>query len=251
MSPLSQASPVLYAPFWPYSENRADAPCRCCNPTETIENGWWKCQQTRQEWYIVEPSTQQTCWADIADEEFAAIESTITPQQRAKREQEAAELAAARALAAQANRMFCYAEDQKHLNSRGKGRDRHIDKVDSPCKFLYCDEKAPKSQWTTNAKGERCAPMRQGLTGSECWAHEYHDPRSKALLKPHSCKHLHPNEDGWRDEWDSNRSFRPAKPSAADSFFTQRMSAVVAPKPVAPKAQAPRQWVQREERSAW
>lgn len=149
-------------------------------------------------------------WSMIMDEEDYQEELTMTDETRAAR---VAAKAAARAeedLIEESSRMFNYAEFQRHLNSRGRGRDRHIDKVDEPCKFLYCDESVPKNLWKKDTNGKLCAPMRISLTGSECWAHEYHDPRSKALKTPHTCKRLHPNEDGWRDEWDINRTFRPS-----------------------------------------
>jgi hypothetical protein len=74
--------------------------------------------------------------------------------------------------------------------------------------------------------------MRMSLTGSECWAHEYHDPRTKALKTPHTCKRLHPNEDGWRDEWDTNRTFRPAVLTSANRFTNMNNVAPRSPKRV-------------------
>jgi hypothetical protein len=169
-------------------------------------------------------------WGDMAlyDERDAA--AAMSAAERAAflklaAERDAAE-AAERALTLESSRMFNYAESQKLLNMRGKGRDRHLAKVDEPCKFLFCDERAPKNTWSTNAKGERCAPVRRHLTGSECWAHEYHDPRSNNLLTPHTCKRLHPNEPGWLNEWNTDRTFRPVPPSTANRF-TNHVNEVV------------------------
>ena len=165
-----------------------------------------------------------TTWGDIflADEEIinARVDPAVMLALKAKDQAEAARAEVEERLTLDASRMWSYAQEQKMLNSRGKGRDRHIGKVDEPCKWLYCNEKAPKHLWTKNSRGQLCAPLLQGLSGAECWAHEYHDPKSKKLEKPHTCKRLHPNEDGWRDEWDGNRLFRPRP-------------VVVAPKPPA------------------
>ena len=147
-------------------------------------------------------------WASVVEMELEEKERCETPIQReAKLELEKAE-AEQRSLQNQASRMYNYSQDQKNLNMRGKGRDRHVNKLDSPCKWLFCDETVPKKMWATNARGEKCAPVLNHLTGAQCWAHEYQDPKTKAWLKPHSCKYLHPNEDGWRDEWDENRCFK-------------------------------------------
>jgi len=167
-----------------------------------------------------------TTWGDILLADLAEAESRLTVAQRAARDAaEVAELAQ-REVNHLASRMFNYAETQKLLNSRGKGRERHIGKIDEPCRWLYCDESAPKTQWTKNGKGELCAPVRKCLTGAQCWAHEYKDPKTGQWIKPHTCKRLHPNEDGWRDQWDTDRTH---KPSAADSFFNNRMANIPAP----------------------
>jgi len=159
--------------------------------------------------YCLENNIPPT-WSMIMDEEDYQEELTMTDEKRAAKAAAKALADAEQDLIQESSRMFNYAESQRHLNSRGRGKDRHIDKIDEPCKFLYCDESVPKSLWKKDDRGKLCAPIRIALTGSECWAHEYHDPRSKALKAPHTCKRLHPNEDGWRDEWNTNRTFRPA-----------------------------------------
>jgi hypothetical protein len=60
-------------------------------------------------------------------------------------------------------------------------------KIHRPCKWLFI-EKDGKSYGSH-------------LTGEECWAWEYTDPRSGNRECPHTCHYLHPNEFGWRDEW--------------------------------------------------
>jgi len=158
-------------------------------------------------------------WATINEAEFARIEECMTPEQKSDKENLRLVQLEEDELNHEANRRFRYAEDSKQLNSRGKGKERHIDKLDEPCRWLYCDESVPKSQWKMNAKGERCAPVVKHLTGAQCWAHEYQDPKTKVWNKPHACKRLHPNEDGWRDEWDTDRSFRPQAITFASTRF--------------------------------
>ena len=215
-----KASSAAYSIFWVFSDDADDMPCRCCSPFSAMEGGLWVCSADDRSWAIVEKPTE--AWGDLNEQAFAEDEASMTAPEKAKRLREEMALAAERGLTLEASRMFSYAESQKLLNSRGKGKERHISKVDEPCKFLYCDEKAPKGQWAKNPKGELCAPLRKALTGSECWAHEYHHPKTKALLKPHTCKRLHPGEAGWREEWNLNRTFRAAPPSKADSFFAAR-----------------------------
>ena len=214
------ASSAEYSIFWVYKDG--DEPCNCCNPLDAFENQKWTCAETNQVWYIVDEYTET--WGDINERAFAEEESYLTYAQKAERLLKQEADAIERIIITEASRMFNYAESQKLLNSRGKGKERHIGKIDEPCKFLYCNEKAPKSQWTKNAKGESCAPLLKALTHSECWAHEYHHPKTKVLMKPHTCKRLHPNEDGWREEWNKDRTFRIAPPTKADGFFNQRMS---------------------------
>jgi hypothetical protein len=224
---FNKASSARYDFRWVFSDDAEDFPCQCCSPLNAMSEGQWFCNNRDCAWIIVEELDPS--WADSVD----ADEACMTTAERVIRSQREAVEESERALAVEANRMFRYAEDQKLLNSRGKGKQRHIDKVDAPCKFLYCDEKAPKSQWTTNAKGERCAPLRKALTGSECWAHEYKHPKTGAVLKPHTCKRLHPNEDGWRDQWDKDRNYR--QDEAADRFASLRAMAHTAHMRPAPK----------------
>jgi len=215
------ASSAAYSPFWVFSDD-GDEPCRCCGAAKAMDGGLWVCEAQDRYWTVVDEP--EKLWGDLNEEAFAEDEARMTAPEKAKRLRMEMALAAERGLTLEASRMFSYAESQKLLNSRGKGRDRHIGKVDEPCKFLYCDEKAPKGQWTTNAKGERCAPVRAALTGSECWAHMYRHPKTGALMTPHTCKRLHPGEPGWRPEWHLNRTFRVAPPTKADSFFAARMA---------------------------
>ena len=161
-------------------------------------------------------------WGDEAYEaELEYFRSESPLQKEARLAAEASAEAAAEA-SAEAFKMATYAQIQgvKNLRPTGRGRERAIGKQNKPCCGLYCDEKAPKSTWRKNAEGKLCAPMLKAITGSQCWAHEYVDPKTKALKKPHTCSMLHPGEDGWCAEWETDRNWAP---SAADGFFAQRM----------------------------
>jgi hypothetical protein len=216
--PFRKASSATYDFRWVFSDDVEDFPCRCCSPIVAMRDNQWFCDSHDRSWLIVEEL--EPSWADLVDADEAEAEARMTAADRLARAKREAAAEREAELSCEANRMFRYAEDQKLLNSRGKGKQRHIDKVDAPCKFLYCDEKAPKSQWTTNAKGDRCAPLRKALTGSQCWAHEYTHPKTGAVIKPHTCKRLHPNEDGWRDQWDMDRNYRHDE--TADRFASLR-----------------------------
>jgi len=151
-------------------------------------------------------------WADMVEAELAEMSRCETPDDREARRIADEQEAEARRLDLEASRMHTYAQDQKVLNMRGKGKDRHIIKLDSPCKWLFADEKAPKNKWAKNEQGKLCAPIANHLTGAECWAHSYHDPKTKELIEPHTCKYLHPGENGWHTEWAKNRCFKLPQP---------------------------------------
>jgi len=185
-------------------------------------------------------------WGDEYYE--AELEYFRTESPEAKEKRLAADAAAEKlSLAgAEAYKMSTYAEIQgmKNLRHTGRGHERAIGKIDSPCRWLYCDEKAPKSSWRKNAKGELCAPIMKALTGSQCWAHEYLDPKTKQFKKPHTCKHLHPGEDGWRHEWEADRCC-PVGTSAVEGFFAQRMV------PAGQRVQTPPTGKKPSRESAW
>ena len=221
--------------WWAFNE--AAAPCTCCS-FESMEDGYWNCRNGRR-WMLVDepikpnkPHDYRICpgnckfhplvqehimtllrseflgqmWGDIIyDEEAAAAAALSEEERQARALREANARAAEAALAAleeEARRMAAYAHD-KGIQSRCKNA---VTKIQAPCIWLYCDEKAPKIK---NAKGESCAPKRNFLTGSQCWAWEYLDPKTKQYKKPHACDRLHPGEVGWLNEWNTNRDFRP------------------------------------------
>lgn len=273
----------LYNPFGE-AETRV---CECCSPLSQ-----WLCEAAERR--IADEAilaaaqrlftlSLHTNWADLMDAEEAAFLAAESAAARTKRLAEEADAERMRALTCESATMSSYADFQKSRNTVviGKGRDRetHLRKVGGPCKWLYCNEKAPRSQWAKNAEGKWCAPVVKYLTGSECWAHEYTDPkRYAAALKggkseaeakafarctPRTCAHIHPNEAGWLPQWNTDRTFRPDR--VAEGLAALR--GVPAPAiptgrpPVAPARPQSRAemagggdgWaeVKRKERSAW
>jgi hypothetical protein len=233
--------------WWVFDDNKG--PCGCCSAMTGFSggDGLWECANGPR-WHIVDepptvdtPHSAELCpgdcpqhplltpyllafikavwhgasWGGVVQaEEDAALAALSAEERRAKEAQQANARAAAEllaSLAAEASKMANYA-DQKGIAARCK---HAKGKVQEPCVWLYCDEAAPKSQWYRNKKGELCAPKRNGLTGSQCWAWEYVDPKTKQHKKPHTCDHLHPGEPGWLKEWNKDRTFRPSAAGAA------------------------------------
>lgn len=193
--------------------------------------------------FAIMATGSKTAWACINEMEFERQAAAETEGQRQAREAAAAALERERAAAAEGAKMFAYAEAQKHRNTVGKGKEKHVHKTTGPCKWLYCDEKAPKSQWRKNEKGEWCAPVVKQLTGSACWAWEYTHPKTKQFMAPHSCKHLHPGEPGWLKEWNTDRTYKAplAAPAGVEArWFALKGGAGLQPaQPPLPKTPAP------------
>jgi hypothetical protein len=124
---------------------------------------------------------------------------------------------------------MCAAKNVVRVKTKGRV-ETILKKVDRPCKWLYCDERAPKSTWRKDENGKPCAPLRNALTGSQCWGHEFVNPKTGKLEKPHKCGHLHPGEAGWKAEWNSDRHFNPALQTGTTVWMSSRMAPAVAPK---------------------
>lgn len=73
-------------------------------------------------------------------------------------------------------------------------------KENYPCKYLY------------SCVGERKTGGAKPSTlhiSSECWSHAYTDPLTGERVEKHACWNLHPGEEGWCKEWETNRLFKP------------------------------------------
>lgn len=233
MAPFTAASPFALSPFWHYNETVF--PCTCCSATQAMEWGTWTCVTEQREWQILDAGTP--LWADLVEADIAAQRAAETPEQRAARLAADAKQEREWELDAEVSQMAGYAQMCAARNAvRVKGsREVTIRKVDRPCKWLYCDEKVSKSQWRKDENGKLCAPLRNYVTGSQCWGHEYVNPKTGRLEKPHKCAHLHPGEPGWRAEWEKNRAFSPqalsAASTAADALARARFGGGAAPAP--------------------
>lgn len=244
----------LYDPF-----EGTDGPiCDCCDPLAD-----WVCLADR-EWEAAAVErlnglvwlNERANWADLVDIEEAAFLAAESAAARAKRLAAEEALRQERLATCESSVMASYADFQKSRNTVvvGKGRERetHLRKVGGPCKWLYCDEAAKKGG---------VAPLRNKLTGAQCWAWEYLDPKTRTWKRPHTCAHLHPGEEGWLPQWNTDRTFRPDR--IAEGLAALRgVPAAPLARPAAPARPAMRPadmagggggWTEvgRKERSAW
>ncbi len=86
-----------------------------------------------------------------------------------------------------------------------------------PCKFLYSCVGTPARSTTRHVS-------------SECWSHEYTDAVTGQKIIKHVCDRLHPGDEGWLAEWNTDRHFKPvAVPQT--QFFLERGQLVAAAQP--------------------
>jgi hypothetical protein len=149
-------------------------------------------------------------WGDLdqlwTEEELSRLtrkqRAALTAEQEAKRAQEEA----AAELEALSRKLASKARDHEikagYKCNKGK-------KEMAPCKYLY----DPKGDRSTG--GAR--PTTLHIT-TECWSHSYTDPATGERIEKHACWFLHPGEDGWCKEWETNRLFRPAEPPVNNRF---------------------------------
>lgn len=149
-------------------------------------------------------------WGDIAYFDDLAKEASKTLQQRQKEANQRAAEELMRSLDAESFTMKTHAERMAIVSRQGVKRGDAARKVQRPCKWLYCNEHAPKSQWRRDKDGKLCAPRVEHMTGAQCWAWEYTDPKTKQVKRPHTCPYLHPGEEGWHKEWETNAYWDPA-----------------------------------------
>ena len=76
-------------------------------------------------------------------------------------------------------------------------------KLVEPCKKLY----------SCNGGGDAGGVARPTTkhVSSECWRYEYTDPMTGQYKKVHTCNWLHPGEDGWYEEWNTDRTWKAPK----------------------------------------
>jgi hypothetical protein len=217
------------------SSDRSRQPCRCCSVAGAFEDNedFWTCQNTGRRWLVVDappdmskPHSAERClgdcafhrlmtpyiarfqraslmgisWADLLDEEQDALDSLKSAEQLAyEREKRAAAIAEAM----RATELACAASHIRRVQESQAYKYAERGKIYEPCKKLYSCEKA-------TVKGRELAVPTTLHVSSECWRYEYTDPESGKLICPHACNWLHPGEDGWQDEWDTDRTNKEA-----------------------------------------
>ena len=118
-------------------------------------------------------------WGDLCYMETLQDEAKLTPFQKQELAAKAIVEETARVLLRESRLRERYAEKMNDIAHMGLKRNEEVKKKPVPCKWLYADESVPKSLWRKNEKGERCAPLAGHLTGAQCWAWEYVDPKTK------------------------------------------------------------------------
>lgn len=193
-------------PYWVFSDNEEEMPCRCCSPTQAMDDGAWHCHNDNMTTYtrdseldVSQPHDSNICpggcqfhplvdnnfillntgknWGDVVYEEEMQRLATMSASERIALQKERDVEAAKAAAEVQHYEMKFYQEKQE-LRVMGGMK---IVKKDTPCKDLYYDESVPKSQWVKNKRGKLCAPEVKYVC-SQCWLWEYDDPRSSFLV---------------------------------------------------------------------
>jgi hypothetical protein len=211
---------VLDAPFDPDYFHPAEQCCGNCHQHPLM---------TDELIQLMHSEVTGLLWGDLLLDHEDEARLTETPEQCAERLKAEQALATERMLATRSSEMERYARVKAQVNTvmikddRGK-KISTIRKIPEPCKWLYLDESAPKYEWRTTRSGKCEPPYRSHLTGAMCWAWEYTDPKTKQRVVKHTCDHLHPGEEGWHIEWNTDNRWRPA-PVATRDFSGLRSSA--------------------------
>ncbi len=145
-------------------------------------------------------------WGDLMYEEEMYNLSLETPAQKAAREAEEKARVVASELALQASKMRRETELVELRAKMGLKRGEGPRKASIPCKKLYscCGDKSTGGAKPTTLH-----------VSSECWAWEYTDPRDKKKKCPRVCPWIHPGEEGWHKEWETNRNWKAPTGAAA------------------------------------
>jgi hypothetical protein len=160
---------------------------------------------TKEAIQLAQAHSRGVGWGDVVyvwDQEEAALE---TPEQRRAKELAEAKRIGQEKIEAEANRMAAYMADVRLKMGCKENRDKP--KIQKPCKNLY---------YTPGVEGRM-----QPNVCSECWAHEYHCPKTGNLIiaeKGKECAYLHPGQPGWLKEWNTNRHHMPAGSVAPNRF---------------------------------
>lgn len=227
---------------------RETQPCRCCAVGFAVEGDYWICATTGRRWLILgappDPEAKHdgdmcpgNCrwhplmtpelarWnrgtmagislAEMLDQEmdyeFSLLPAAEQQKRRAAAEAESKAMMRNIVTGSEAHRIARVQEAQeRRYAQRGK--------IWEPCKKLYNCQGG-------GAEGGVARPTTLNVC-TECWRYEYTDPRiyaeameqgateeearRAAHVVKHQCNWLHPGEEGWQPEWDTDRTSRVA-----------------------------------------
>ena len=177
-----------------------DCPGNCTQPFHTVSSI-----------QLAHADVLKIPWGELVyywDREDASL---LTSDDIAAKEQLYLELEEKQRLESEAIRMANYMRDIEI--KRGCKGEKDKPKIQKPCKNLY---------YTPGVEGRM-----QNDVCSECWAHEYHCPKTGLLIKAQKgkeCPYLHPGESGWLIEWMKDRRFgssgrsSPSEPKQMNRF---------------------------------
>ena len=181
-----------------------ESPCRgsCCNETKIqikkTPFGAAHDQMLEAErlWVMVNGTEVGFWWHLFGEAIMEAERAEMAAWSATRCEREAEETAALLAFEQQK-----VAEIVAIQARRGVRRGDAVAKKPTPCSRLYS---CVGDKSTGGAK-----PTTRHIS-SECWSHERTDPRTGQKVVKHVCPWLHPGEEGWMAEWETNRGWKPA-----------------------------------------
>ena len=131
-------------------------------------------------------------WWSLFGEDLMALEQKVVAEWNVNRQ---AKEAAIDASIASAEARLKAERVAVRVGAMCTKRKTPIQKVAQPCKFLY------------NCQGTPARPTTLSVT-TECWSHEYTDPATGAKIVKHVCDRMHPGEEGWLKQWNTDRNFK-------------------------------------------
>ena len=152
-------------------------------------------------------------WGDILYFEEQQRLASETLEERLARQNRRAAEEARRQLELESERRRHEADLVGTRAKTGVKRGQAVQKRPIPCKKLY------SCQGDKSTGGARPTTLH---VSSECWAHEYVDPITKKRVVRHVCPWLHPGEEGWCEEWNTNRHFQPGMTATQVRFSALR-----------------------------
>lgn len=238
-------------------------PCQCCSLMTALseEADRWTCARSGLSWVVLEcpfderaPHSGEHCysgncpqhrlhrgdmgrwirgiamgrsWMDLLDEEQDALDALKSAEElEAERAAHAAVVTAALRETEVASQAHQIQRVQEAVQNRYAARG----KTWEPCKKLYDCQGG-------GAAGGVARPTKLHVC-TECWGWEYTDPRTGQIVRKRTCPWLHPGEEGWQPEWDTDRTSRVA----AERVRALKAAQAAAGGGAAAGASAPGEW---------